>query len=197
MYNKHIRVNDEFGMRKLLVNGSVQSGRYIQSLWKAAFKAFGISKNLKWNTILVLGVGGGTVIELLHSQFPSARITGVDIDPMIIDIAKKFFLTADHSYIHFIAVDAKKYIRKNSHRYDCIVIDIFIGNAVPEFVKTQEFITDCKKRLTPTGALCINYLQDREYGKKSDELVCVLKNVFSDVRDFRKANNRFFNATIV
>ena len=196
-YNKHIRVNDEFGQRKLLVNGSVQSGRYVRSLWKRAFKVFGIPKNKQWNIILVLGVGGGTVIELLHSQFPNALITGVDIDRLIIDIAKKYFLHGDTPYLHLVTADAKKYMQKSSSTYDCIVIDIFTGNAIPQFVKTNSFITYCKQRLSPKGVICINYLQDREYGEKSDELNKALCSMFRAVQDFRIANNRFFFASIV
>jgi len=197
MYNKYIRINDEYGKRKLLVNGSVQSGRYIRSLWKGAFKAFGISNKKKWKNILVLGVGGGTVIELLHDQFPDARITAVDIDPVIIDIAKKYFLTGDISYIHFIAADAEKYVQQHTAKFDCIIIDICVGNAIPEFVKTTAFIIRCKQHLASQGALCINYFRDREYGEKSNELYVVLRSVFPTVSDFRKAFNRFFFASIV
>lgn len=196
-YNKYIRVNDEFGQRKLLVNGSVQSGRYIRSLWKHAFKAFGIFNRLKWNNVLVLGMGGGTVIELLHSQFPNALITGVDIDPVIIDIAKKYFLTGDRTYLQLVTADARTYVQKSRLRYDCIIIDIFTGNAIPEFVNTASFITHCKERLSAGGAICINYLQDREYGKKSNEFYQVLRSIFSKACDFRIANNRFFFASIV
>ncbi len=196
-YNKYIRVNDEFGQRKLLVNGSVQSGRYIRSLWKHAFKAFGIFNRLKWNNVLVLGMGGGTVIELLHSQFPNALITGVDIDPVIIDIAKKYFLTGDRTYLQLVTADARTYVQKSTPAFDCIIIDIFIGNAIPQFVKTNSFITYCKQRLSPGGAICINYLQDREYREKSDELNKALCSMFRAVQDFRIANNRFFFASIV
>lgn len=196
MHNKHIRVNDEYGAKKLLVNGSQQSGKYIRNLWKGAFKKFNIVR-LNWKNILVLGVGGGTVIELLHNQFPHGQITAVDIDPMIIDIAKKYFLQGDISYIHFVTGDATKYVQENNLKYDCIIVDIFVGNAVPDFVKETAFIADCKKRLTKTGVLCINYLQDREYGKKSEEFMNVLTKMFSHVSDFRIANNRFFFAGIV
>jgi len=189
-------VNDEYGMRKLLVNGSVQSGRYIQSLWKEAFRAFGIS-SLEWQKVLVLGVGGGTVMELLHGQFPKAHITGVDIDPVIIDIAKKYFLTGNLGYVDFAVADAKEYVVKNTSKFDCLIIDIFIGNAVPEFVKTMSFITSCKQRLSQNGVVCINYLQDREYKEKSKEFHQVLRSMFPKVCDFRKANNRFFFASIV
>ncbi|EKD67706.1 MAG: hypothetical protein ACD_48C00256G0003 [uncultured bacterium] len=196
IYNKHIRVNDECGAKKLLVNGSIQSGKYIRKLWRGAFKKFDVAC-LNWKTILVLGVGGGTVIELLHNQFPQGQITAVDIDSMIIDIAKKYFLQGDISYIHFVTGDAIKYVQENNLKYDCIIIDIFVGNAVPDFVKTKTFLSDCKKKLTKKGSLCINYLQDREYKEKSEEFDQVLRSLFSHVSDFRIANNRFFNATIV
>jgi spermidine synthase len=196
-YNKHIRVNDEYGKKKLLVNGSVQSGQYIRSLWTAAFSKFGITKKTAWKNILVLGVGGGTVIELLHERFPNAHITAVDIDPVIIDIAKKYFLTGDIGYIEFVTADARKFIRDTRSIYDCIIIDIFIGNAIPEFVKTKAFLASCKTHVSPNGAVCINYLQEREYGEKSNEVYQTLRSMFGHVTDFRKAFNRFFNASIV
>lgn len=196
-YNRYIRVNDEYGERKLLVNGSVQSGRYIRSLWKGAFRAFGISNKKQWKNILVLGVGGGTVIKLLHDQFPYARITAVDIDPVIIDIAKKYFLTGDKSYIHFAVFDAEKYIQQSTSKFDCIIIDICVGNAIPGFVKSTAFISRCKQHLASQGALCINYFRDREYKEKSNEVYQTLRSVFPTVSDFRIAYNRFFNATIV
>ncbi len=196
-YNRYIRVNDEYGEKKLLVNGSQQSGKYIRKLWKGACKKFGILENRNWKKILVLGVGGGTVIELLHGQFPNVRITGVDIDSTIIDIAKKYFLSGDIAYIYFSVADAKKFIRENNLKYDCIIIDIFIGNAVPDFVKTKAFLSDCKQKLSKKGALCINYLQDREYKEKSEEFHQVLRSLFPTVHDFCIANNRFFFASIV
>lgn len=196
-YNNDIRVNDEYGAKKLLVNGSVQSGRYIRKLWQGAFKQFGIVEERNWKKILVLGVGGGTVIELLHGQFPIAAVTAVDIDPVIINIAKKYFLTGDISYIDFIAADAKEYVKKNARKYDCVVIDLFVGNTVPEFVKSISFIKECKKCLSNNGILCMNYLQDREYGKKSEELDKMLRNIFPNISDFRMKNNRFFFAHIV
>ena len=196
MYNKYIRINDEYGEKKLLLNGSIQSGRYIRNLWDGAFKKFDIDK-LSWKNILVLGVGGGTVIELLHAQFPDAYITGVDIDPVIIDIAKTYFLTGNLSYVQFVAVDAKKYMKESAGKYDYIIIDIFVGNIVPDFVKSKSFISCCKQRLSPNGAMCINYLQDRQYKEKSNEFEQTLRNLFSHVSDFRKANNRFFFAQIV
>src|SRR3990167_4267490 len=81
-YNSHIRINEERGKLKLLVNGSRESGEYIEKLWKEAFAAFGLGSGLNAPqglppSILVLGVAGGTVIHLLHHMYPIATITGV------------------------------------------------------------------------------------------------------------------------
>ena len=58
-YNRDIRVVEESGEYKLLVNGSTETGPYIKKLLIYAFKKFNISKEKNVNTILVLGVAGG------------------------------------------------------------------------------------------------------------------------------------------
>src|SRR3989344_2102034 len=91
-YNDDIRVNEERGKLKLLVNGSRESGEYIEKLWKEAFAAFGFGGlGSVTPSILVLGVAGGTVIHLLRRMFPAAAITGVDIDDVMLDIGRTYF----------------------------------------------------------------------------------------------------------
>src|SRR3990167_7141257 len=85
-YNKDIRVVEEQGRYKILVNGSRQSGPYIEMLWRKALSSFSITKNLPVKRILVLGVAGGNLIHLLRKMYPSASIVGVDIDQVMIDI---------------------------------------------------------------------------------------------------------------
>lgn len=195
MYNRYIRVNDEYGQRKLLVNGSPQSGRYVRSLWKHAFKAFDISKSRQWNNILVLGVGGGTVIHMLRYLFPDAGIIGIDIDSVMIDIGKRYFGLGNIPRVKILHADAKQFVfhevRKRS-TYDLICIDLFSGRIIPDFVEKREFLIQVKKLLAPRGILLINYLREREYGEKSNTLEELLRTIFSDILDTKLFNNRFF-----
>jgi len=221
-YNRHIRVNEEWGKMKLLVDGSSQSGTYIEKLWKKALKRFSIlpsgrtphSRN--WGIfnsgnenspkqdcvrsikdILILGVGGGTVISLFHDVFPHVDQTCVDIDKVIIDIAKEYFSIGQIPNIILIEVDAQKYVQqlvKEKKMYDCIVVDLFSGPHVPEFVRDERFLRSLRGILTKDGCVLINYLREREYKKKSDKLYTSLQNVFGQVKDFPIACNRFFYA---
>ena len=43
------------------------------------------------NNILVLGLGGGALCTYLHKEFPLLSIDGVEIDPVMVDLAKKYF----------------------------------------------------------------------------------------------------------
>lgn len=179
---------------KLLVNGSPQSGAYIEKLWKNAFHHFSVDSYEAKNA-LVLGVGGGTVMTLLSSSFPGIKQTCVDIDKVILDIAKKYFSIHLIQNIKLIQADAKTYVKQSVARnktYDSIIIDLSIGGRIPTFVEQKEFIQFIHSLLSPKGFVCLNYLQEKEYEMKSDTLFHTLQSVFPTVSDYRIARNRFF-----
>ncbi|MDP1723044.1 MAG: fused MFS/spermidine synthase [Candidatus Gottesmanbacteria bacterium] len=196
-YNQDIRVMEEWGVRRLLVNGSRQSGPTIQELWEKAIDAFGLPQFPDQPSILVLGVGGGTVMRILSERTVKPYITAVDIDATIISIAKKYFGFDSFPFIQFIVDDAKKYISAPpAHSYDLIVIDLFIGRIIPEFVTLPSFYQSLKRCLKPQGVVIVNYLRELDYLKKSNTLNITLKTIFHDVRDFSISNNRFFFAAL-
>lgn len=191
-FNKDIRVNEEYGQRKLLVNGSRQSGIYIDGLWRGALKTFGITRDLSVNRILVLGVAGGTVIHLLSKFYPKAQITGVDIDRLMITVGKKYFGLDDLSNLRTVYADAKKFIQIKQTPYDLIIVDLFFGGSIPAFVSSTDFLNDLGKMLTPRGKTVINYLSEGEYVKSSEILNQKLQSLFGEVRDTVRFRNRFF-----
>lgn len=186
-YNKDIRVQEEFGRNKILVQGSRQSGAHVEKLWRHALSAFGIQKGQAVGDILVLGVAGGTVITILHRMYPHSKITGVDIDPVMIDIGKTYFgLEAT-----LICEDARIFVRKKKH-YDLILVDVFFGRHIPPFVSQRAFIMRLADILRPHGRIIINFLRELEYQKKSDVLYKKLSQIFPKVFDTALFNNRFF-----
>lgn len=191
-FNPDIRVNEESGEYKLLVNGSRQSGKYIADLWQYAMMQFPFTLSLPITRILVLGVAGGTVIHMLHNIFPQAQITGVDIDPVMIEIGKKYFKLADVPKLKLIVADAQEYVRKNNRQYDLVILDLFIGREIPGFASSEIFLQNVKRILKPDGRLFINFLREEEYEHKAKKLSSVLKKIFIDVRSVDRYNNRFF-----
>lgn len=186
-YNQDIRVVEESGKCKLLVNGSRQSGAYIEWLWKKALTAFRLGS---CRSILVLGVGGGTVIHLLHKRYPQAHITAVDIDSTMIEIGKRYFALGGIPNLTLVCADAKDFVEKKT-KFDLIVVDLFVGRHIPEFVRQKNFLTTLKER---GSVVVINYLRELEYEEQSMNLKKALKAIFGNVRDFSIERNRFFLA---
>ncbi len=201
-YNRDIRINEERGKLKLLVNGSRQSGEYIEKLWKEAFAAFNLRSDLKAPqgltfSILVLGVAGGTVIHLLHHMYPAATITGVDIDEVMLDIGRTYFGLGAIERLTLVHQDAKQYVTEaitRKKRYDLIIVDLFFGRDIPAFVKDQVFLEQLHQLLKGNGRVIINFLREKEYELQSDELMKSLKKTFLAVGDFGIYHNRFFSA---
>lgn len=187
-YNRDIRVLEENGKNKLLVNGSRQSGEYVQKLWQHAFCAFGIIPSPDVRSILVLGVGGGTVIHLLSALYPDALITGVDIDEKMVSIGKKYFGLTGFS---LEVEDAQKFV-KRAGWWDMIVVDLFIGATIPYFVGEEVFFRHLRRLMTPKGMVVINYLRELQYLALSKLMREKLQKIFRSVHETDINFNRFF-----
>jgi len=198
-YNHHIRVNEEWGKMKLIVNGSPQSGTYIEMLWQNAMNHFAL-ESIPIQSVLILGLGGGTVLHMLEKRFPGIKETCVEIDKTIIDIAKKYFELSDIPHLMIVHEDAKVSVRrlaKQRKTFDCVIVDLSFGRNIPSFVGDQEFLKEIRKMILPNGCLLVNYLREKEYKEKSDFLQNTLKTIFPIVQDFEIANNRFFYARLM
>ncbi len=194
-YNQDIRIFGGLGGLRLFVNGSWQSGPYIRKLWNHAFRKFGITRLNTIQTILVLGVGGGTVIELLADSFPHASITAVDIDSQMLDIATKYFGIDKYPNVRLECDDANRFVEhlaKKGTAFDLIVVDLFTGPKIPEFVSSPIFLVLLHTIIRPGGHCCINYLRELEYQAKSDELCARLNVQWKHVIDMCVNSNRFF-----
>lgn len=193
--NRDIRVLEEKGKYKLLVDGSRQSGEYVLKLWQQALCTFGIIPSPDVQSILVLGVGGGTIIHLLHALYPDALITGVDMDEKMVSIGKKYFGLNKVSGLTLSVSDAKEFVRRSAatkKQWDMVVVDLFVGAAIPAFVGEETFILNVKRIMTSKGVLLINYLREREYGTLAALLLGKLEKIFHSVKDCDVCFNRFF-----
>ena len=59
--------------------------------------------------ILLMGVGGGSVIKLFHKYLSPEHITGVEINPIHVSVAKRYFKLTKHE-ANLICDDAISWI---------------------------------------------------------------------------------------
>jgi spermidine synthase len=91
------------------------------------------------NNILILGLGGGSVIQTLREDKKvDGHITAVEIDQIIIDIAENEFDIKSNQNTRIICDDAWNFMLTDKHTYDLIIVDLFIDNEVPsQFLKLE------------------------------------------------------------
>lgn len=147
--------NDSVCFRKLLINNIVQSEMDLKTKKSLSEYIQYLEINLhhlKKGNALVLGLGGGLVSNMLYQN--GFRVTGVEFDERIIEIAKKYFFL--DTSIQTICNDARLYINNSDKKFDLIVFDIFKAEEQPSHILTLESITKLKKLLTPNAVIVIN-----------------------------------------
>lgn len=109
------------------------------------------------NSVLLLGMGVGCVIESLRVKFNNhSPVTAVELDPVVIKLAqKKFNIEAFHD-LEVIEDDANVYISKTNKLFDLIIIDVFVDLIVPETFYQAQFWNELDKRLNLNGFALFN-----------------------------------------
>lgn len=196
-FNKDITVVEVNGKYRLLVNGIQQTGPYDEAIFKEVLKTFDVTHRSNVTSILMLGLGGGFVAKELHQHYPSAKITCVDIDPVMEKIAKRFFGLKDIHQITYVSADARDYIKTvSASSFDLVVVDLFIGDDIPSFVDSQEFLVPLRNSLKPGGVVVINYQSYRKYAVRRAQLDKHLSLLFSRVALQNVRKNCFFYAEV-
>ena len=68
--------------------------------------------------VAVLGLGGGALCTYLHHAFPSFTIDGVEIDPVMVQLAKKYFGFNPSSNLRAHVADAYHFIHELANDSD-------------------------------------------------------------------------------
>jgi spermidine synthase len=143
----------------------------LQRILRKGLQSIGFEVIKTMDSILILGVAGGSVIKTLVKEIGfKGEITGVEIDPEIISIANKYFKLNEIPNLTILIEDAHKHVQKSNKTHDLIIIDIFQDNSMPEFLYETVFIENLSSLLKPGGYLLfntmINFKADQERNKQ-------------------------------
>lgn len=128
--------------------------------------------------VLEIGVGGATTLSYLHTYLPETRLTGVEIDPGVVSVAKKDFGLTEDGRLKIVVDDGRKYLAATQDRFDLIMIDAYRGTWVPETLTSVEFFSLVKARLAEGGAVAQNVEPTTLF---YDGLAATLAKVFDHV----------------
>jgi spermidine synthase len=140
---------------------------------------YGLSKiDILPNTnILLLGLGGGSIIEPLRKQFNCTRkITAVEIDPIVIEIAKTEFNVLNSDDLEIVCTNALSFIKKSNDKFGLIIVDVFIDTKVPADFYLFDFWNALAKILKPKGSILFN----AGINLKNDSNIQLIKQYFNN-----------------
>jgi spermidine synthase len=185
--NGEIKVTKLLGTYRLVVGGYTQSGGLLHNIWGKALRSVKKKYKFKNPRILILGFAGGTAAKLVRTHWPKSRITGIEIDPVVIKLSKKYFQVGDIPDLDLIKEDAIKWTieKAKSNRkisFDIILVDLYIGNNPAPGSQDSEFLKAVRKLISKNGIALFNRL--------------IVKKEKSEVREFKEKLEEVFGTVI-
>jgi len=141
--------------------------------------------------VLVVGLGGGTIPGFVHKHYPDTVMDVVDIDPEVVQVAKRFFGFREDATMRAHVADGRKFIEECQQPYDIIMLDAFGTDNVPYRLATVEFLRAVRRALTPSG-LVVGNIWCRYANPLYDAMVRTYQEAFDELYlfDVRGAGNR-------
>lgn len=130
--------------------------------------------------MLLLGLGGGTLVTTLHQYLPTLNITVVELRSKVVELAHRFFQFPRSPRIQVVVEDAGEFVESTQGpRFDVLFSDIY-GEDGLDLQQTQPwFIERCAQLLSDDGWLVLNCWQ---HHRSDRTLRRALMACFEDVR---------------
>ena len=159
----------------------------LQKILKFGLKKIDLKKV---NSVLLLGLGGGSVVETLRQDFNySKSIIAVDIDSAVIEIAKNEFELKEDENLEIICGDALEFMQINTEQFDLIIIDLFIDISVPKEFLAISFWKNVLDASTTNGVILFNASLEKTKNKALNEVIDYLKAHKYQTEVFEKVND--------
>ncbi|MEK7064710.1 MAG: methyltransferase domain-containing protein, partial [Patescibacteria group bacterium] len=159
---------------RLDVGGLTQSGNVMVGIFDIGLKHL-LPKGYRPESVLLLGLGGGSVIKYLRRRYPRARLTAVEIDSVMIEIARKHFHIDSVKNLKIVNQDAMAFIKKAKEHYSLILVDCFRGYETPVGFDDVAVLVKMKSL---GDHLLINRLYWDDFKLKTDDFVAKISPHF-------------------
>lgn len=184
-FNGNLRVVKSFGLGTYVQsNGLTQSGGIVKTFWKQTLKKIK-NKKPRVNSCLILGLGCGTVVEIVKNLWGEIKIVGVDIDPVMVELGKKYFgLDGIETKIQDATIPV-------SGTFDLVIVDLYQGDKFPKKFEDEKFL----EMINKNNLVVFNRLYFKDKKTSTDKFGEKLKLFFKNVDVFLPIANKMFVCT--
>ena len=140
-------------------------------------------------SVLMLGLAGGTAFRVLRHLLPDCRLTAVDIDHEIVDLAR-IHMDLDVLGIEVIIGDAYQWLAENRRTFDVVIDDIYLAGKTDVFRPRgwDGGLVECLKHaVAPGGVLAVNLVTGAGHRTMQSLTRRMLRGAFPIVRTIRSA----------
>lgn len=144
-----MRMYFQDGILQNLVDGNGTS----QDVYTYAMMALSNTSSSANTSMLVLGLAAGIVPMKLAAS--GIDVDVVEINPVAVVAARDYF-GFDPAQVNLYRMDARSYVKQCPRPYHIIIVDLFQGDGIPDYLMSRNFFHDLKNCLQPDGAAVFN-----------------------------------------
>ena len=109
--------------------------------------------------VLLVGLGGGSLVKFLLSACPAATIEVAEINPEIVEVARHFFFLPEDDRLRIELVPGEEIIARRKaagDRFDLLLLDAFDDDGPARPLLDEQVLHGCRRLLAPHGVFAIN-----------------------------------------
>jgi len=127
--------------------------------------------------IVLIGLGGGSLIKFCHRRMPGTHLTAVELDPEVIAFRDAFLVPPDDERLQILQADGAEYIANADKGIDVLLVDAFDKTGFAPSLANREFFENAFAKLAGNGVLVINLAGEKE---SYEGLIGEAMHVFDD-----------------
>jgi len=158
-----VYVTERFGVRSLHIGSdTIQSSMRLarpndlELAYTRSMMAF-LLFNERPQRVLMVGLGGGSLLKFIYHRMPWVSIEAVEINPQVVLIARRqFHVPADDERLTVRIGDGAECVAQAESCADLIAVDGYDGESQVAGLSSAAFYEACRRRLAPGGMLVVN-----------------------------------------
>jgi|LSQX01.2.fsa_nt_gb spermidine synthase len=180
---QHIQVLDsyEFG-RVLVMDGIIMMTEKDEFIYHEMITHIPMAVHPDVRRALIIGGGDGGVLRELCRYPDIEEIVLVEIDPLVVEVARQFLPTVSGSFddprVTILHEDGLKYVRRSQNMYDLIIVDSTDPFGPGESLFSREFYGNCRHALKEDGIL-VNQHEGPYFKEDAEEAAAIYRKTTS------------------
>ena len=103
-----------------------------------------------------IGLGAGALPRFIHLHFPQSHQLLVELSPMVIQVASRYFFLPVSPRLKIIQDDGAQFFATSKDRFDLIFQDAFQADGVSSHLESEAYFKKVHQHLAPGGWLINN-----------------------------------------